>query len=70
MMEIFIFCAGLIMVLIVSSGLAISILFLGDINPDSKQNRRVNYTLSDLKDSEKLKQLIEEVKNYKEKVPN
>jgi len=69
-MEIFIFCAGLIMVLIVSSGLAISILFLGDINPDSKQNRRVNYTLSDLKDSEKLKQLIEEVKNYKEKVPN
>jgi hypothetical protein len=69
-MEMFIFFAGLIIVLIVSSGLAISILFLGDMNPDSKQNRRVNYTLSDLKDSENLKRLIAEVKDYKEKVPS
>ena len=69
-MEMFIFFAGLIIVLIVSSGLAISILFLGDMNPDSKQNRRVNYTLSDLKDNEKLKKLIVEVKDYKEKVPS
>jgi uncharacterized membrane protein len=67
-MEMFIFFAGLIIVLIVSSGLAISILFLGDMNPDSKQNRRVNYTLSDLKDSDNLKKLIAEVKDYKEKV--
>jgi hypothetical protein len=67
-MEIFIFFAGLIMVLIVSSGLAISILFLGDLNPDSRNNRRVNYTLSDLKDINKIKQLMEEVKNHKEKV--
>lgn len=67
-MEIFIFFAGLIMVLIVSSGLAISILFLGDLNPDSRNNRRVNYTLSDLKDVKKIKQLMEEVKNHKEKV--
>ena len=64
----FIFFAGLIMVLIVSSGLAISILFLGDLNPDSRNNRRVNYTLSDLKDINKIKQLMEEVKNHKEKV--
>jgi hypothetical protein len=69
-MEMFIFFAGLIITLIVSSGLAISILFLGDMNPDSKQNRRVNYTLSDLKDNEKLKKLIAEVKDYKEKVPS
>jgi hypothetical protein len=69
-MEMFIFFAGLIIVLIVSSGLAISILFLGDMNPDSKQNRRVNYTLSDLKDSDNLKKLIAEVKDYKEKVPS
>jgi hypothetical protein len=67
-MEMFIFFAGLIITLIVSSGLAISVLFLGDMNPDSKQNRRVNYTLSDLKDNEKLKKLIAEVKDYKEKV--
>ena len=67
-MEMFIFFAGLIMVLIVSSGLAISILFLGDLNPDSRNNRRVNYTLSDLKDVKKIKQLMEEVKNHKEKV--
>lgn len=67
-MEMFIFFAGLIMVLIVSSGLAISILFLGDMNPDSSNNRRVNYTLSDLKDAKKIKQLMEEVKNHKEKV--
>lgn len=67
-MEMFIFFAGLIMVLIVSSGLAISILFLGDLNPDSRNNRRVNYTLSDLKDAKKIKQLMEEVKNHKEKV--
>jgi hypothetical protein len=69
-MEMFIFFAGLIITLIVSSGLAISILFLGDMNPDSRQNRRVNYTLSDLKDNEKLKKLIAEVKDYKEKVPS
>lgn len=69
-MEMFIFFAGLIIVLIISSGLAISILFLGDMNPDSKQNRRVNYTLSDLKDNDNLKKLIAEVKDYKEKVPN
>jgi uncharacterized membrane protein len=69
-MEMFIFFAGLIIVLIVSSGLAISILFLGDMNPDSKQNRRVNYTLSDLKDNDNLKKLIAEVKDYKEKVPS
>ncbi len=67
-MEMFIFFAGLIIVLIVSSGLAISILFLGDMNPDSRNNRRVNYTLSDLKDGEKLKKLIQEVKEHKEKV--
>lgn len=67
-MEMFIFFAGLIMVLIVSSGLAISILFLGDLNPDSRNNRRVNYTLSDLKDVKKIKQLMKEVKNHKEKV--
>lgn len=67
-MELFIFCAGLIITLIVASGLAISLLFLGDLNPDSKQNRRVNYTLSDLKDGEKLKKLIQEVKEHKEKV--
>jgi hypothetical protein len=67
-MEMFIFFAGLIITLIVSSGLAISILFLGDMNPDSKRNRRVNYTLSDLKDNENLKKLIAEVKDYKEKV--
>jgi uncharacterized membrane protein len=69
-MVMFIFFAGLIIMLIVSSGLAISILFLGDMNPDSKQNRRVNYTLSDLKDSDNLKKLIAEVKDYKEKVPS
>jgi len=69
-MEMFIFFAGLIIVLIVSSGLAISILFLGDMNPDSKQNRRVNYTLADLKDSDNLKKLIAEIKDYKEKVPS
>jgi uncharacterized membrane protein len=69
-MEMFIFFAGLIIVLIVSSGFAVSILFLGDMNPDSRQNRRVNYTLSDLKDNEKLKKLIAEVKDYKEKVPS
>jgi hypothetical protein len=40
------------------------------MNPDSRQNRRVNYTLSDLKDNEKLKKLIAEVKDYKEKVPS
>lgn len=67
-MEMFIFFAGLIIVLIVSSGLAISLLFLGDLNPDSRRNRRVNYTLSDLKDSDTLKKLINEVKNYPEKV--
>lgn len=67
-MELFIFCAGLIITLIVASGLAVSLLFLGDLNPDSRNNRRVNYTLSDLKDINKIKQLMEEVKSHKEKV--
>jgi hypothetical protein len=67
-MEMFIFFAGLIITLIVSSGFAVSILFLGDLNPNSRNNRRVNYTLADLKDSENLKKLIGEIKNYKVKV--
>ena len=66
-MEMFIFFAGLIMVLIVSSGLAISILFLGDLNPDSRNNQKVNYTLAELKDNNVLKKLVSEVKNYKVK---
>lgn len=67
-MEIFIFFAGLIMMLIVSSGLAISILFLGDLNPDSRNNRKVNYTLSELKNNDVLKKLVNEIKNYKVKI--
>jgi hypothetical protein len=67
-MEIYIFGAGVIMMLIVSSGLAISILFLGDLNPNSKDNQKVNYTLSDLKNSDTLKKLIKEVKEHKVKV--
>lgn len=66
-MEMFIFFAGLIIVLIVSSGFAISILFLGDLNPDSRNNRRVNYTLSELTNNDTLKKLIKEVKEHKEK---
>jgi hypothetical protein len=66
-MEMYIFFAGVIMMLIVSSGLAISILFLGDVNPDSRNNRRVNYTLAELKDNDTLKKLVSEVKRYKVK---
>jgi len=67
-MEMYIFFAGMIMMLIVSSGLAISVLFLGDVNPDSRNNRKVNYTLSELKDNNVLKKLVSEVKNYKVKI--
>ena len=67
-MEMYIFFAGVIMMLIVSSGLAISILFLGDLNPDSRNNQKVNYTLSELKDNNVLKKLVSEVKNYKVKI--
>jgi hypothetical protein len=64
-MEMYIFFAGVIMMLIVSSGLALSILFMGDLNPDSRNNQRVNYTLSELKDNNVLKKLVSEVKMYK-----
>jgi hypothetical protein len=64
-MEMYIFFAGVIMMLIVSSGLALSILFLGDLNPDSRNNQKVNYTLSELKDNNVLKKLVNEVKRYK-----
>jgi hypothetical protein len=67
-MEIFIFFAGIIMTLIVSSGLALSMLFMGDLNPNSRNNRRVNYTLSDLKSNDNLKKLIKEVKEYTVKI--
>jgi hypothetical protein len=67
-MEMFIFFAGVIIMLIVSSGLAISILFLGDLNPDSRNNHKVNYTLSELKDNDTLKKLIREVKEHKVKI--
>jgi len=67
-MEMYIFFAGVIMMLIVSSGLAISILFLGDLNPDSRNNQKVNYTLSELKDNNVLKKLVSEVKKYKVKI--
>jgi hypothetical protein len=67
-MEMYIFFAGMIMILIVSSGLALSILFMGDLNPDSRNNRKVNYTLSELKDNNTLKKLIKEVKQYKVKI--
>jgi hypothetical protein len=66
-MEMYIFFAGVIMMLIVSSGLALSILFLGDLNPDSRNNQKVNYTLSELKDNNVLKKLVNEVKRYKVK---
>jgi len=66
-MEMYIFFAGMIMMLIVSSGLAISILFMGDLNPDSRNNQKVNYTLSELKDNNALKKLVNEVKRYKVK---
>jgi hypothetical protein len=65
--EMYIFFAGMIMMLIVSSGLAISILFMGDLNPDSRNNQKVNYTLSELKDNNVLKKLVNEVKRYKVK---
>jgi len=64
----FIFFAGVIMMLIVSSGLALSILFMGDLNPDSRNNKKVNYTLSELKDSDTLKKLLSEVKQHKVKI--
>jgi len=67
-MELYIFFAGLILTLIVSSGLALSILFMGDLNPDSRNNQRVNYTLSELKDNNTLKKLIKEVKQHKVKI--
>jgi hypothetical protein len=67
-MEMFIFFAGLILTLIVSSGLALSILFMGDLNPDSRNNQRVNYTLSELKDNNTLKKLVKEVKQHKVKI--
>lgn len=66
-MEMYIFFAGVIMMLIVSSGLALSILFMGDLNPDSRNNQKVNYTLSELKDNNVLKKLVNEVKRYKVK---
>ena len=56
------------MMLIVSSGLALSILFMGDLNPDSRNNKKVNYTLSELKDSDTLKKLLSEVKKHKVKI--
>jgi len=67
-MEMLIFFAGVIMMLVVSSGLALSILFMGDLNPDSRHNQRVNYTLSELKDNDTLKKLVNEVKQYKVKI--
>ena len=63
----YIFFAGVIMMLIVSSGLAISILFMGDLNPDSRNNRKVNYTLSELKNNDNLKKLMQELKQFKAK---
>jgi hypothetical protein len=66
--EMFIFFTGVIMMLIVSSGLALSILFMGDLNPDSRNNKKVNYTLSELKDSDTLKKLLSEVKQHKVKI--
>jgi hypothetical protein len=62
-MEMYIFFAGLIMMLIVSSGLAISTLFLGNINSDY----RVHYSLKDLTESDNLKKLMEELKEFKTK---
>jgi hypothetical protein len=67
-MEMYIFFAGLILTLIVSSGLALSILFMGDLNPDSRNNQRVNYTLSELKDNNIMKKLVKEIKQHKVKV--
>lgn len=67
-MEMLIFFAGVIMMLVVSSGLALSILFMGDLNPDSRNNQRVNYTLSELKDNNTMKKLVKEVKQYKVKI--
>jgi hypothetical protein len=64
-MEMYIFFAGMIMMLIVSSGLALSILFMGDLNPDSRNNQKVNYTLSELKDNNTLKKLVNEVRKHK-----
>lgn len=67
-MEMYIFFAGLILTLIVSSGLALSILFMGDLNPDSRNNQRVDYTLSELKNNNTLKKLVKEVKEYTVKI--
>ena len=66
-MEMYIFFAGVIMMLIVSSGLALSMLFIGDLNPDSRNNRKVNYTLSELEDNDNLKRLMQELKQFKSK---
>lgn len=66
-MEMYIFFAGVIMMLIVSSGLALSMLFIGDLNPDSRNNRKVNYTLSELEDNDNLKRLMQELKQFKAK---
>jgi hypothetical protein len=41
---------------------------MGDLNPDSRNNRKVNYTLSELKDNDTLKKLIGEVKEHKIKI--
>jgi hypothetical protein len=41
---------------------------MGDLNPDSRNNQKVNYTLSELKDSSTLRKLIKEVKQFKVKV--
>ena len=59
MMEIFIFCAGLIMVLIVSSGLAISLLFLGDMNPHNRFNRENRERQRQKETTESLKSSID-----------
>jgi hypothetical protein len=41
---------------------------MGDLNPDSRNNQKVNYTLSELKDSNTLKKLVKEVKEYTVKI--
>jgi hypothetical protein len=41
---------------------------MGDLNPDSRHNQKVNYTLSELKDNNVLKKLVSEIKRYKVKI--
>jgi hypothetical protein len=41
---------------------------MGDLNPDSRNNQRVNYTLSELKDNNTMKKLVKEVKQHKVKI--